>query len=146
MIRFAFVPNESTRKKMAELRDNGLSDAFSALFKPKSVSKANDGSHKLFEHEQEVFDLFSVIDGSKEDSDVLGFLDYEKIKTGRLCRHIVCVLPYCASCDALEALIKNNVDKFKNLCEYEIVNISGVENQRRYRTPEEIKDTILILT
>ncbi len=142
MIRFAFVPNESTRKKMAELRDNGLSNAFSALFKPKSVSKADDGSHKLFEHEREIFDLFSVIDGSKEDSDVLGFLDYEKIKTGQLCRHIVCVLPYCASCDALEALIKNNADKFKNLCEYEIINISGVENQRRYRTPKEIKDTI----
>lgn len=142
MIRFAFVPNESTRKRMAELRENGMSDAFSALFKPKSVRKATVGSHKLFEHEQEIFDLFSVIDGSKEDDELLGFLDYDKIKNGQMCRHIVCVLPYCASCDALEALIKSNADKFKNLSEYEIVNISGVDNPSQYRKPKEIKDAI----
>lgn len=67
MIRFAFNPNESARKRMAALRGNGMSDAFSALFKPKSVIKAVNGNHKLFVHEQEILELLEVIDGSKED-------------------------------------------------------------------------------
>lgn len=142
MIRFAFVPNESTRKKMIELRNNGISDAFSILFKTKSVSKKSDGSHKIFENEQEILDLFSVIDGSKDDSEVFGFLDYERIKNGQMCRHIVCVLPYCASCDALETLIKKNKTMFRNLGDYEIINISGLDNQHQYKTPKEIKNAI----
>ena len=142
MIRFAFNPNESARKRMAALRDSGMSDAFSALFKPKSVGRANDGSHKLFVHEQEILELLEVIDGSKEDEELLGFLDYDKIKDGKMCRHIVVVLPYCASCDALEALIRNNANKFKNLNVYEIINISGVDNPNRYKKPSDIKRAI----
>lgn len=142
MIRFAFNPNESARKRMAALHENGMSDAFSALFKPKSVVKAVNGSHKLFVHEQEILELLEVIDGSKEDEELLGFLDYDKIKDGKMCRHIVIVLPYCASCDALEALIKNNADKFKNLNDYEIINISGVDNPNRYKKPSDIKKVI----
>lgn len=142
MIRFAFNPNESTRKRMAALRESGMSDAFSALFKPKSVVKADNGNHKLFVHEQEILELLEVIDGSKEDEELLGFLDYDKIKDGKMCRHIVIVLPYCASCDALETLIRNNTDKFKNLNGYEIVNISGVDNPNRYKKPSDIKRAI----
>ena len=142
MIRFAFNPNESARKRMAALREIGMSDAFSALFKPKSVSRADDGSHKLFVHEQEILELLEVIDGSKEDEELLGFLDYDKIKDGKMCRHIVIVLPYCASCDALEALIRGNADKFKNLNDYEIINISGVDNPNRYKKPSDIKRAI----
>ena len=142
MIRFAFNPNESARKRMAALRESGMSDAFSALFKPKSVVKDDNGYHKLFVHEQEILDLLEVIDGSKEDEELLGFLDYDKIKDGKMCRHIVIVLPYCASCDALETLIRNNTDKFKNLNGYEIVNISGVDNPNRYKKPSDIKRAI----
>ena len=142
MIRFAFNPNESARRRMAALRESGMSDAFSALFKPKSVGRTEDGSHKLFVHEQEILELLEVIDGSKEDEELLGFLDYEKIKDGNMCRHIVVVLPYCASCDALEALIRNNADKFKNLNGYEIINISGVDNPNRYKKPSDIKRAI----
>jgi len=142
MIRFAFNPNESTRRRMEILRESGVSDAFSALLAPKSIRKARDYSHKVFVHEQEILELLEVIDGSREDEQLLGFLDYDKIKKGDMCRHIVCVLPYCASCDALEALIKNNISKFKNLNEYEIINISGVDNATRYRNPDEIKETI----
>lgn len=87
-------------------------------------------------------DLFSVIDGSKEDDSLLGFLDYDKIKEGKMCRHMVIVLPYCASCDALEALIKNNKEQFKNLGEYEIINISGVDNPNKYKTAEDVKRAI----
>lgn len=67
MIRFSFNPNESARKRMAALRESGMSDAFSALFKPQSVGKAENGSHKLFVHEHEILELLEVIDGSKED-------------------------------------------------------------------------------
>lgn len=142
MVRFAFVPNESSRKKLESLRKSGTTYAFSALFKPKSIKKADDGSHKLFENEEEILDLFSVIDGSKEDDCLLGFLDYDKIKESKMCRHMVIVLPYCASCDALEALIKNNEEHFKNLGEYEIVNISGVDNPNKYKTAEDVKRAI----
>ena len=142
MIRFAFNPNESARKRMAALRESGMSDAFSALFKPKSVGRAEDGSHKLFVHEQEILELLEVIDGSKEDEELLGFLDYDKIKDGKMCRHIVIVLPYCASCDALEALIRGNAEKFKNLNDYELINISGVDNLGRYKKPSDIKRAI----
>ncbi len=142
MIRFAFNPNESARKRMAALRESGMSDAFSALFKPKSIGKAEDGNHKLFVHEQEILELLEVIDGSKEDEQLLGFLDYDKIKDGKMCQHIVIVLPYCAACDALEALIKNNAGAFKNFNNYEIINISGVDNPNRYKKPSDIKRAI----
>lgn len=142
MIRFAFNPNESSRQRMKELKESGVSFAFSALLKPKSVKRADDGSHKRFIFEQEVLDLLEVIDGSKEDDELLGFLDYDKIKDGNMCRHIVMVLPYCASCDAMEALIRNNHGKFRNLNEYEIVNISGLDVPRELGDPQKIKSFI----
>ena len=142
MIRFAFHLNESSRRRLKELRDNGVSFAFSALLKPKSIKKADDGSHKQFVFEQEILDLFSVIDGSKDDDELLGFLDYEKIKSGNMCRHIVCVLPYCASCDALEELIRCHIKQFRNLGDYEIINISGVDQPDAYRSPVDIKQKI----
>jgi hypothetical protein len=143
MIRFAFNPNESSRKKMEEMKKNGVTYTFSELFKPQSISKDNKTNlHKKFLHEQEILDLLKVIDGSEEDANLLSFLDYDKIKEGKMCRHIVCVLPYRASCDALELLIKNN--KFKHLSNYEIINISGVDNEKKFEdtkaVQKEIKD------
>ena len=141
MVRFAFNPNESSRKKMEELKSKGASHTLSTLLKPQSIQKdIKDGLHKKFVHESEVLDLFKVIDGSKKDENILHFLDYEKIKTGKMCQHIVCVLPYRASCDALEALLKNN--KFKNLNDYEIVNISGVDNEQKYKKIQTVKSNI----
>ena len=143
MVRFAFNPNESSRKKMEELRQNGVTYAFSALFKPKSISKdTTNHDHLKFQHEKEILDLLEVIDGSKMDKNLLGFLDYNKIQQGNMCRHIVCVLPYRASCDALENLILNNKDKFKNLNDYEIINIAGIENERQYRDTQSVKNKI----
>jgi len=143
MVRFAFNPNESSRKKMDDLRKKGVIYAFSALFKPKSIIKDNaNKNHKKFEHEKEILDLLEVIDGSKNDKNLLGFLDYNKIKNGNMCRHIVCVLPYRASCDALENLITSNKNKFKNLKDYEIINIAGVENERQYRDTQTVKAKI----
>ena len=142
MVRFAFVPNESSRKKLEDLKKSGMTYAFSGLFRPRSKKKVSDGSHKQFVNEKEIYDLFAVIDGSKDDDRLLGFLDFDNIKRGNMCRHIVIVLPYRASCDALEALLKANVDNFKNLCGYEIVNIAGVDDQNKYKTATDVKRTI----
>ena len=142
MIRFAFNPNESVRKKIEELKQNGFSYAFSELLRPMSIEKKSDGTHKIFKYEKEVLDLLEVIDGSKSDENVLGFLNYDRIKQGKMCRHIVMVLPFCASCDCVETLINNNKKKFKNLCDYEIVNISGVDQTNIYRTVKDVKNRI----
>lgn len=52
------------------------------------------------------------------------------------------VLPYCASCDAMEKIIKDHASEFKNLGEYEILNISGVDAHHTFRTPTDIKKRI----
>ncbi len=141
MIRFAFNPNESSRKKMEEMKKNGVTYAFSELFKPQSITIDKEKKlHKKFKYEKEIIDLLKVIDGSEKDANLLSFLDYDKIKEGKMCRHIVCVLPYRASCDALEALIKKN--KFKHLSKYEIINISGVENEKNFKDTQSVKTKI----
>lgn len=141
MIRFAFNPNESSRQKMEELKKLGVTYAFSELFRPKSILKDTETElHKEFVHEQEIVDLLNVIDGTKNDDNLLSFLDYEKLKEGKMCRHIVCVLPYRASCDAFENLIKSN--EFKNLSSYEVINISGVENEKIFKDTQSVKSKI----
>lgn len=141
MIRFAFNPNKSSRLKMEEMKKKGVVYAFSELFKPQCITKDKDDNlHKKFKHENEIIDLLKVIDGSKVDEELLSFLDYDKIKDGQMCRHLVCVLPYRASYDALEELIKSN--EFKNLNDYEIINISGVENEKIYKDTQSVQEKI----
>ena len=141
MIRFAFNPNESSRQKMEELKKLGVTYAFSELFRPKSILKDTETElHKKFVHEQEIIDLLNVIDGTKNDDNLLSFLDYDKLKEGKMCRHIVCVLPYRASCDAFESIIKSN--EFKNLSSYEVINISGVENEKMFKDTQSVKSKI----
>ncbi len=129
MIRFAFNPNESSRKLLEQMKKDGVTYAFSELFKPQSIAKDRRGQYKKFVHKKEILDLLQIIDGSKHDDNLLGFLDYDKIKDGQMCRHIVCVLPFRASCDAMATLIQSNKRKFKNLSKYEIINVAGVENE-----------------
>jgi len=141
MIRFAFNPNESSRKKMEEMKKHGITYAFSELFRPQSITQDKEKNlHKKFKYEKEILDLLKVIDGTEKDENLLSFLDYDKIKEGQMCRHIVCVLPYRASCDALEGLISKN--KFKHLSNYEIINISGVESEKAYKETESVKAKI----
>ncbi len=141
MIRFAFNTNESSRQKMEELKKLGVTYTFSELFRPKSILKDTETElHKKFVHEQEIIDLLNVIDGTKNDDNLLSFLDYDKLKEGKMCRHIVCVLPYRASCDAFESLIKSN--EFKNLSSYEVINISGVENEKIFKDTQSVKSKI----
>lgn len=127
MVRFAFNPNKSARDKLEELRKDGYTYALSALLKPKSVNKDSKNDYQIFENEKEVLDLLKVIDGAESDDQLFGFLDYDKLKDGKMCRHIVMVLPYKASCDAMQKLINHNKSKFRNLKDYNIINISGVD-------------------
>ena len=143
MVRFAFNPNESAQAKLAALKDRGISYAIAALLEPRSITRdPTDGLHKQFKNEVEILDLLRVIDGSQQDQNLLGFLDYDRIKQGQMCRHLVMVLPYRASCDAMQALIEKSAASFKNLGDYEIVNISGVEDTKRFATPERVKAAI----
>ncbi len=141
MIRFAFTPNKASLDRIAELQANGATTSFAELFRPMSMS-LTDGNYKKFVHEDVVLDFLKVIDGAKNDTNVLGFLDNDRIKEGKLCRHIVIVLPYCASCDALEELIKSHKQEFRNLSDYEIVNISGLERNKRFGSTESVKSYI----
>lgn len=128
---------------MSELRNQGISFAFSALLEPKSIKKdIINNHHKYFRHEPEILDFLKVVDGSQQDDGVLGFLDYDRIKDGKMCRHMVMVLPYCASCDAMEELIGKHKDDFKNLGDYKVINISGVEGAKNYKNPGEVKQAI----
>ena len=130
----SFHTIQASVKRLRELRSSGYTYAFSALFQPVSVKKdVKGGGHRRFVYEEEILELLEAIDGSREEEGLLGFLDYPKIKEGSMCRHMVCVLPYCASCDALEALIERERGRFKNLGGYKLVNISGVERPGRER-------------
>ena len=141
MIRFAFNPNQSSLERIKQLEATGATTSFSELFKPKALSASKAGNNK-FIHEDVVLDLLKVIDGIKNDSNVLGFLDNKRIKEGKLCKHMVWVLPYCASCDAMEDLIKKNKGIFKHLSQYEIINISGVNRDRRFAETLNVKEKI----
>lgn len=142
MVRFAFNPNESSLRKLAELQKNGITVAFSELFKPKSITKSPDGLHQKFEHETEILDFLHAIDGTEEDGNILSFLANERIQNGKLCRHIVCLLPFRASCDAMEKLLVNHAKEFKHLSNYTILNISGVENERLFPNVDSAKKRI----
>lgn len=142
MVRFAFNPNESSLRKLVELQKNGITVAFSELFKPKSITKSSDGLHMKFEHEAEILDFLHAIDGTEEDGNILSFLANERIQDGKLCRHIVCVLPYRASCDAMERLIVSHAEEFRHLSNYTLLNISGVENERLFPSVESVKKRI----
>lgn len=142
MVRFAFNPSAAAVAKLKELRHAGQTYAFSELFRPCSISRTPDGQHKKFKYQDEVLDLFEVIDGSKADENLLSFLDYDKIKEGHMCRHIVCVLPFRASCDALEQLIAANANRFKNLSRYAVLNIAGVDDERAFKDTESVKARI----
>ncbi len=143
MIRFAFNPNKSTIEKLNQLKKNGYTYAFSELLKPLSIKKDEvNESHTKFKFEKEVLELFETIDGSKTDENLLSFLNYDKIKLGKMCNHIVIVLPYCASCDALEKLIIDNNSKFKNLNNYEILNLAGWNMKKKYSTISQVKNAI----
>ncbi len=147
MIRFAFTPNESSRRLLAGLREQGVTYAFSELFKPCSIEKDLSPAcgHKHFVHIQEVSDLLHVIDGTSKEDGIFSFLDYDKIKNGSMCRHMVMALPFRASCDAMEKLIKSRRNDFANLKEYTILNIAGVDAKNKFPNTQSVVNRISTL-
>lgn len=143
MVRFAFLPNESSLRVMETLRADGYEMGLSELFHPRSILRDNkEGRHRLFVHEDEILEFLQAIDGVQKDAHLLPFLDLEQIKRGQMCRHLVFVLPYRASCDAMEHLLTEHKELFRNLSDYTIVNIAGVDDPKRYRSTEDVKAQI----
>lgn len=137
MVRFAFNLNDSARRKLEELSDSGVVYKLNRLFSPASNKKSDKG-HRAFKYEQEVFDLLRAIDGSKVDGNIFSFLNYDRIQQGQMCHHIVMVLPFKGSCDAMKRLIENN--SFFHLNDYKILNISGFDAPTRYTSGDYVKN------
>lgn len=141
MIRFAFNPSKRALSLMDSLKAQGRAYELNALFQPGSIHKDEEGKkHCQFVHHDEVLDFLQVIDGKREEEELFSFLDDDRIKNGKMCQHMVFVLPFCASCDAMENLLKSAKDTFKNLQNYEVLNIAGHETP--FNHSEEIKAAI----
>ena len=135
MIRFAFNLNESAKAKLNELSKQGVNYKLNDLFTTESLTVDKENcKHKKFKNYKEIVDLLSAIDGCKKDENIFSFLDYDKIQQGEMCHHIVMVLPWRASCDAMEKLLRE--EKFDHLNEYEILNISGFECPQNFSDNE----------
>lgn len=128
MVRFAFNLNQSAINRLNELRNEGFDYRLNTLLHPLSLTAS--GNYKKFKYENEVLDLLKAIDGSKEDANIFSFLNYDRIKEGKMCRHMVMVLPFRASCDAMKKLL--STEKFVNLNEYEVLNLAGLECPPKY--------------
>lgn len=143
MVRFAFLPNQSSRERLEALRRDGFSSNLSELMRPQSISADKKRQqHRKFIHEAEILGLLQAIDGSETDEQILSLLGLEEIQQGKMCRHMVFVLPYRASCDAMEALLTEKKDAFNHLGDYAIINIAGLESERLYPTTESVKSKI----
>lgn len=143
MVRFAFHPNEASRAKLATLREEGFSTGLSELFRPCSIAKDNkENAHRKFVHQREVGELLQAIDGSAEDKQILALLDLKEIQQGKMCRHMVFVLPYRASCDAMEVLLGEQKNLYHHLGEYRIINIAGLDAHQQYPTTESVRAKI----
>lgn len=143
MVRFAFLPNQTSRERLEELRKHGFSSSLSELMKPQSIAEdKKHQSHRMFVHETEVFGLLQAIDGSEKDEQILSLLELEEIQQGKMCRHMVFVLPYRASCDAMEELLKEKQKTFNHIGDYAIINIAGLKSTYLYPTTESVKNKI----
>lgn len=139
MVRFAFHLNDSARMKLELMRKDGREYNLNELLSPVSMSKSNS-NHRKFKHEKEVVDLLQAIDGKKEDNNIFSFLNYDKItEEGKMCRHIVMVLPWRASCDAMEELLKQNT-LFNKLNQYIVLNISGFDSPQEFNSSDYSKN------
>ena len=139
MIRFAFHPNQQSIELVREMKKKGAG-GLSELFSPLSVDKMDTPA---FKYPDMVVGLVQAIDGFKEDKNIFPFLKYDKIQEGKMCRHMVWVLPFQSSCDAMEYLLKN--EHLPRLNEYEIINISGNNCPKCYsgkNAPTKVRDAI----
>jgi hypothetical protein len=140
MIRFAFNPSASAKNKLEELRKENTSYGLSELFRTASLKKDDEKKYRKFIYEDEILSILTAIDGEKEDENILGFLKNQKIIDSKLFRHIVCVLPFKSSCDALASLIKEKQSLLSRFNEYCLINISGLDSN--YNNVNDVKNKI----
>ncbi len=135
MVRFAFNLNDSARQRLDELKKAGKEYQLSVLFDTKSVNNGDGIKQQQFLYRAEVLELLQAIDGSRSDSNIFSFLDYEKIQQGEMCHHMVMVLPSRNACDAMETLLKEETanHSFHHLQDYNIINISGNDGPSEYK-------------
>ena len=127
MVRFAFNLSRDAVEKMNALRANGATEKLNEFFRPLEIDD-NQNQNSTFAHETEVLNFLHDIDGSGTNSEIFPFLDFDRVKMGKMARHIVMVLPFRASVDAMEKLIRENKDSFLNLQNYTVINISGFKS------------------
>ena len=140
MVRFAFNPSEQALRLLRSIRKDGGTYSFAEIFRPAQDEKGEFNGK--FAHPKEVEEFVRVLDGSDEceSTGFISLIKFLKDNKRDICHHMVMVLPYCASCDAMEALLKSG--KFKNLAEYEVLNISGHRRSPAFDDPQSVKDTI----
>jgi len=132
MLRFAFNPTNDTRAKLSALSKDGkwtLTEMF----------RAKNGE---FVHSSDVLKLMKIIDGSESDESILSFLDIPKVKEHDVCKHMVFVLPYKSSCDAMEKLLREHHMEFVNLSQYKVLNVAGHLSPAELSTVEKVKKEI----
>ena len=132
MLRFAFNPTERARDTISALSKDGkwtLTEMF----------RAHDDE---FDHSEDVLQLLKIIDGSEHDDTILSFLDIPKIKEHSVCKHMVLVLPYKSSCDAMAKLLQDHRSEFINLSDYEVLNVAGHRSPSELSSVDQVKAKI----
>lgn len=124
MVRFAFNLNDDAKQKVEDLTKDGKKSQLNELFGSMANNK-DDDNHVKFKHESYVFKTLQALDGSVESESIFPILNYDKLKKGKMAHHIVMVLPFKASCDAMEKLLTDHKGDFNNFNDYEIINIAG---------------------
>ena len=104
---------------------DGYTIKFEDLFRCHKETEGDKAGHYVFNNYDDVKGIFEIIDGSREETGVATFLDVEEVRKGNMCKHMVIVLPNINCCDALEDLLLDNQDDFKNLNEYRIIKASS---------------------
>ncbi len=139
-VRFAFNPNPSAIRLLERLRSEGRTCRIADVFLPEQDTDGNFTG--TFAHPDEVGEFLRILDGSDEGESegFLSLLNYPRIKEGKLCQHVVMVLPRMASCDAMAAALASG--SFTTLSQYHILNISGHNRPAKYDDPEKVKDDI----
>ena len=139
MVRFAFNLNDDAKQKVEDLTKDGKKSQLNELFGPMANNKDND-NHVKFKHESYVLNTLQALDGSVESESIFPILNYDKLKEGKMAHHIVMVLPFKASCDAMERLLTDHKDVFINFNDYEIINIAGHDAPSRQNAKKKIAD------
>ena len=132
MLRFAFNPTAKSRERLSSLSKDGkwtLTEMF----------RAQNGE---FAHADDVLQLMKIIDGSESDEGILSFLDIPKIKDHDVCKHMVFVLPFKSSCDAMAKLLEEHHDDFMHLSNYRVLNVAGHNSPIELSTVDKVKSII----